>query len=234
MHWTSAPVILELSYSLVRINSDVAPQIIQGMKAQTQPSDSELLRAMLAGDEEALAALYRRWHRGVYQFALQMCGSRALAEDVTQEVFMVLIRDGHTFDSSRGSLSAFLIGIARNQVLRRLRRERFYVSMDEDSQGDATTNQAPDTLAGPLDDLSRNETIESVRRSVLALPEKYREVVVLCDLQELSYAEAAEILGCAVGTVRSRLHRGRALLIDKLRPAQEDEAVAVKSARCFA
>jgi RNA polymerase sigma-70 factor (ECF subfamily) len=204
------------------------------MKEQTDSSDSELLQSMLAGDEEALAALYRRRQRSVYLFALQMCGSRALAEDVTQEVFMVLIREGHTFDSSRGPLGAFLIGVARNQVLQRLRRERFYVSMDQDSQGDAATNQAPVTPAGPLDDLSRNETIESVRRSVLALPERYREVVVLCDLQELSYVEAAGILGCAVGTVRSRLHRGRALLIEKLRPASEDEALAVKSARCFA
>jgi RNA polymerase sigma-70 factor (ECF subfamily) len=206
------------------------------MKAQNNPSDSELLQSMLAGDEGALAALYRRRQRGIYQFALQMCGSQALAEDVTQEVFMVLIREGHTFDSSRGSLSAFLMGVARNHVLRRLRRERFYVSMDEDSQNDAPTNQAPETSVGPLDDLSRNETIESVRRSVLALPERYREVVVLCDLQEMSYAEAAEILGCAVGTVRSRLHRGRALLIEKLRPAHEEETApaTTKSARCFA
>jgi RNA polymerase sigma-70 factor, ECF subfamily len=206
------------------------------MKAQTNPSDSELLQSMLAGDEEALAALYRRRQRGVYQFALQMCGSQALAEDVTQEVFMVLIREGHTFDSSRGSLSAFLMGVARNHVLRRLRRERFYVSMDEDSQSDTPPNQTPETSEGPLDDLSRNETIDSVRRSVLALPERYREVVVLCDLQEMSYAEAAEILGCAVGTVRSRLHRGRALLIEKLRPAHEEETATAttKSARCFA
>lgn len=208
--------------------------MIQGMKAHTEPSDSELLQSMLAGDEEALAALFRRRRRGVYQFALQMCGSQALAEDVTQEVFMVLIREGHTFDSSRGSLSAFLIGVARNHVLRRLRRERFYVSLDEESQSEAPPNQDQSRAAGPLDDLSRNETIETVRRSVLALPERYREAVVLCDLQELSYAEAAEILGCAVGTVRSRLHRGRALLIERLRPEHQDEAVAVKSARCFA
>lgn len=206
------------------------------MKAQNNPSDSELLQSMLAGDEGALAALYRRRQRGIYQFALQMCGSPALAEDVTQEVFMVLIREGHTFDPARGSLSAFLIGVARNHVLRRLRRERFYVAIEEDSQNDAKTNQAAGTNAGPLDELSRTETIESVRRSVLALPERYREVVVLCDLQELSYVEAAEILGCAVGTVRSRLHRGRALLIEKLRPAHEEETAAAttKSARCFA
>lgn len=206
------------------------------MKAQPELSDSELLQSMLAGEEEALAALYRRRQRGVYRFALQMCGSQAVAEDVTQEVFMVLIRDGHTFDSSRGSLNAFLLGIARNHVLRRLRRERFYVPIEGALESNVTTNGASLATAGPLDNLSRTETIESVRSAVLALPERYREVVVLCDLEEMSYVEAAKILDCAIGTIRSRLHRGRALLIEKLRPAHEEETAAAttKPARCFA
>ena len=206
------------------------------MKTQTEPSDSELLQSMLAGDEEALTALYRRRQQGIYRFALQMCGSQAVAEDVTQEVFMLLIREGQTFDPSRGSLSAFLMGVARNHVLRRLRRERFYVAMEGDAESNVRTDQASMTTAGQFDDLSRMETIESVRRAVWALPERYREVVVLCDLEEMSYGEAAEILGCAIGTVRSRLHRGRALLIEKLRPAHEEETApaTAKSARCFA
>src|SRR5258705_7465855 len=203
------------------------------MTAKTDPSDSELLQSMLAGDEEALAVLYERRARDIHRFALHMCGSQALADDVTQEVFMVLIRHGRNFNAARGSVSAFLMGVARNQVLRRLRRERFYVAI-EDEPPDRTLTKASRTTESPLDDLSRTETIESVRKSVLALPERYREVVVLCDLQELSYTEAAEILGCAVGTVRSRLHRARALLIEKLRPAADEEAVEVKSARCFA
>jgi RNA polymerase sigma-70 factor (ECF subfamily) len=206
------------------------------MKAQTDPSDIELLQSMLAGDEGALASLYRRRQKGVFRFVLQMCGSQTVAEDVTQEVFMVLIREGHTFDPSRGSVNAFLLGVARNHVLRRLRRERFYVPIQEDGESDRSINQAPQTTSGPLDDLSRTERIESVRKAVLALPERYREVVVLCDLEELSYLEAAEILGSAVGTVRSRLHRGRALLIQKLRPNQEEETTqpTIKPTRCFA
>lgn len=191
---------------------------------------------MLAGEEEALTTLYRRRQGGIYRFAMQMCGSQALAEDVTQEVFMVLIRDGQTFDPTRGSLNAFLMGVARNLLLRRLQRERFYVPMEEDSDEETTTRISFPTTDGPLEDLSRIETVNSVRMAVLALPERYREVVVLCDLQEMSYVEAAEILSCAVGTVRSRLHRARALLIDKLRPAREEEAASTtaKSARCFA
>jgi RNA polymerase sigma-70 factor (ECF subfamily) len=203
------------------------------MSAKTNPSDSELLQSMMAGDDEALTALYQRRAGDVFRFALQMCGSQALADDVTQEVFMVLIREGQAFDPTRGSVNAYLMGVARNHVLRRLRRERFYVSIEEDSQAD-TLNNISQTTENPLDDLSRTEMIESVRRAVLALPERYREVVVLCDLQEMSYLEAAEELGCAVGTVRSRLHRARALLIEKMRPAKDEEAVEVKSARCFA
>jgi RNA polymerase sigma-70 factor (ECF subfamily) len=88
----------------------------------------------------------------------------------------------------------------------------------------------------PLDELARNETIATVRQAVLALPSHYREVVVLCDLHEMSYAEAAEVLRCAVGTVRSRLHRARALLIQKLRATNEADGAAnrFKTAGCFA
>jgi RNA polymerase sigma-70 factor, ECF subfamily len=206
------------------------------MKSHTEASDSELLQSMLAGDEEALAALYRRRQGGIYRFALQMCGFQALAEDVTQEVFMVLIRNGETFDPTRGSLNAFLVGVARNLLLRRLQRERFYAPIDDNSDEETTTHESFVTAEGPLEELSRIETINSVRMAVLALPERYREVVVLCDLQEMSYVEAAEVLSCAVGTVRSRLHRARALLIEKLRPARLDDVApsAAKSARCFA
>ena len=206
------------------------------MKPHTDASDSELLQSMLAGEEEALAALYRRRQGGVYRFALQMCGSKVLAEDVTQEAFMVLIRDGQTFDPERGSLNGFLMGVARNLLLRRLQRERFYVPMEEDSENAANGNKSFLMTGGPLDDLSRTEAITSVRTAVLALPERYREVVVLCDLQEMSYVEAAEILSCAVGTVRSRLHRARALLTEKLRTVRQEEGASspAKSARCFA
>ena len=191
---------------------------------------------MLAGDEEALAALYRRRQGSIYRFALQMCGFQALAEDVTQEVFMVLIRNGETFDPTRGSLNAFLVGVARNLLLRRLQRERFYAPIDDNSDDETKTHESFVTADGPLEELSRIETINSVRMAVLALPERYREVVVLCDLQEMSYVEASEVLSCAVGTVRSRLHRARALLIEKLRPAREEDVApsTAKSARCFA
>ncbi|HET6671464.1 MAG TPA: RNA polymerase sigma factor [Pyrinomonadaceae bacterium] len=201
-------------------------------------SDCELLRLLRGGDPNALATLYQRRQRGIYRFALQMSGSTSIAEDITQEVFLVLIHDNSNFDETRGSLNSFLFGVARNHVLRRLQRERFYSPLEtkDTDGGDPLLPQALVTKDGPLDELSRTETIESVRKAVLALPERYREVVVLCDLQELSYAETAAVLGCAVGTVRSRLHRGRTLLSNKLRPAAKEEttSAAMNSTRCFA
>jgi RNA polymerase sigma-70 factor (ECF subfamily) len=206
------------------------------MTQRNELSDNDLLRLMLAGDEEALAQLYRRRQAGVYRFALQMSGSKSIAEDVTQEVFLFLMRDGQVFDPARGSVSAFLLGVARNHVLRRLRVEHLLSPLADDYEEDSAIFQTSSDLC-PLNDLTRAETIESVRKAVLSLPPKYREVVVLCELQDVSYVETAEILGCAIGTVRSRLHRARALLFSKLRPAEsvsDADSASVKSARCFA
>lgn len=205
------------------------------MNLTSEPVDSELLRSMLAGDEEALALLYRRRQGNVYRFALQMSGSKSIAEDVTQEVFLFLMREGHVFDPARGSLSAFLLGVARNHVLRRMRVDQLLTPIGED--GDDEQAFPSDSDLRPLDDLARAETVELVRKAVLSLPPKYREVVVLCELQDVSYGEAAEVLGCAIGTVRSRLHRARALLLLKLRPAEQLEdstSATLGSARCFA
>ncbi|HJZ66877.1 MAG TPA: RNA polymerase sigma factor [Blastocatellia bacterium] len=207
------------------------------MTQPATPSDLDLLRLMMAGDEDAFTQLYRRRQAGVYRFALQMSGSEALAEDVTQEVFIVLIREAARYDPNRGSLAAYLYGIARNHVLRKLEQDRAFVQLTE-SNDETGATASPGTIAGdnPLDDLTRNEMIDALRNSILALPAHYREVVVLCDLHEMSYVDAAKVVGCAVGTVRSRLHRARALLIEKLRAGNDRSRAEgeVKPARCFA
>jgi len=174
------------------------------------PTDNELLRLMMAGEEAAFVTLYRRRQGGVYRFAWQMSGSSAIAEEVTQEVFLALIGDPRQYDPARGTLSGYLYGIARHQVWRCLERDRRRVSIEEEEPWQAPAQE------DPLSELARRERIETVRRAVLALPMRYREVVVLCDLEEMGYAETAATLGCAVGTIRSRLHRARALLAGKL------------------
>src|SRR4029077_16894849 len=180
----------------------------------TEPIDGDLdlLSRARNGDEESFTAFYRRRQACVYRFALQMSGSPSVAEEVTQEVFLTVIRDAARFDPQRGTLLAYLYGLARNQVLRSLERDGLYVPMQEEPEGDGWT-AGEDTLG----DLTRGETIESVRQAVLALPANFREVVVLCDLHEMSYVDAAAALNCAVGTVRSRLHRARGMLLEKMK-----------------
>jgi RNA polymerase sigma-70 factor, ECF subfamily len=205
------------------------------MTKATELTDDGLLGRMIAGDEDAFTLLYRRRHPSIYRFALHMSGNPTIAEDVTQEVFMTLIRDPRRFDPTRGTLGGFLFGVARNFLRKRWEQDRRLVALDGDANeigegppsGDGSGGASRNGLhgngrAGPTssDEFATRETISRVRSAVATLPENYREIVVLCDLEEMSYEEAASALGCPVGTVRSRLHRARAILLEKLREAQ--------------
>lgn len=184
------------------------------MPQYSSQSDDELLSQLRNGDEQAFTTLYRRRQGAIYRFALHICGSAAAAEDIVQEVFLALLREECGFDPERGTLSGYLFGIARKLVLRNLERGRSSVSLE--SETDEALPRELAVIDDPLAGLTRHETIEALRRAVQALPRRYREVVVLCDLEELDYADAAVALGCPIGTVRSRMHRARALLLEKL------------------
>lgn len=219
--------------------------IRRGGGNKTDLTDDSLLQRMSLGDEAAFTLLYRRNHPAIYRFALHMGGSREVAEDVTQEVFMVLIRDPKRFDPAKGDLTSFLFGIARNHLRKRWERDRRLVSFPEGEDvrqleflasgggnGNGFSHGAPSGHhAQPADPLVSSELADRVRQAIATLPENYREVVALCELQEMSYDEAAAALDCPVGTVRSRLHRARALLVDKLRDVQPTRATAVGN-RC--
>jgi RNA polymerase sigma-70 factor (ECF subfamily) len=184
------------------------------MAHQSTDTDDELLARLRGGDEAAFVALYRRRQGAIYRFAMHMSGSATTAEDITQEVFLALLREGCGFDPQRGTLSGYLFGIARKLVLRNLERGRADVALENES--DEAPGPELAVIDDPLIDLTRREGIEALRRAVMALPRRYREVVLLCDLEELDYADAAVVLGCPIGTVRSRMHRARALLFEKL------------------
>ncbi|HXA66888.1 MAG TPA: RNA polymerase sigma factor [Bryobacteraceae bacterium] len=181
-------------------------------------SDDDLLRLIARGHEPAFVEFYRKHQKSVYHFAFHMSGQTEVAEEVTQEVFLTVMSVAKQYDSKRGSAVSYLYGITRNFVLRCLERERPYIAALDDVE-----NEHANTLVHERDllgELARNERIESLRKAVLALPPAYREVVVLCDLNEMDYAQAAGVLGCAIGTIRSRLHRARALLMEKMRAAE--------------
>ncbi len=176
------------------------------MDRYDQHTDAELLERAAGDDEEAFAALYHRHGTAVYRFALAMTGSRETAEEVVQETFLALVEKPSGYDPARGELASYLYGVARNQSWRQLRRDGPTVAWSDDFDPPAET---PDALEA-------RDRIEKVRQAVLSLPSVYREAVVLCDLEGLSYAEAAAALDTPLGTVRSRLHRGRALLAKRL------------------
>jgi RNA polymerase sigma-70 factor (ECF subfamily) len=173
--------------------------------------DSRLLERIRRGDENAFAELFARHRAAVFRYAAHM-GGAACADDIVQEVFLALLRQLSHYDASRGSVGAYLLGITRRQVFKRSAIQP-PAPLDED--GDATAGlESPN--GNPFDDLSRAETVERVRAAIATLPAAYREAVVLCELNELDYATAAAVMECPIGTVRSRLHRARALLVAKL------------------
>jgi RNA polymerase sigma-70 factor, ECF subfamily len=174
--------------------------------------DAALLKRAGRGDEAAFSELFSRHQRAVYRYAVYMCGTDA-ADDVVQDTFMnVLLKSGQ-YDPSKGAVLSYLLGTARHLMLRRLSRMRSFPMEEFTEDINAEGSVERET---PLDDFVRQETIEVVRSAVQSLPAAHREVIVLCELEEVDYVEAANIMQCPLGTVRSRLNRARALLSRKL------------------
>lgn len=178
-----------------------------GTQAGALAAETRLVKLLGEGDREAFGLLFRRYQGALYRFALRMSGSAAVADDVVQDVFLELIRGRHGYRAEAGPLGPFLYGMARNLVRRSLDG-----AACQEPDEEVWTDAAIDPLAG----LTRAETSERVRQAVLSLPAHYREAIILCDLEEMSYEQASQALGCAVGTVRSRLFRGREMLLQKL------------------
>ena len=177
-------------------------------------SDTELVRCAAAGERDAFAAIYERYRTVVYRFARLMSGSTATAEDVTQEVFVTLIQTLPQYEPQRAGLLTYLYGVTRNVTRNRLRRDRRFVALD------TTAEQKPSDADDPCAAASHSQQLSQLRRIVLALPSRYREVVILCDVHGLSYAETARVLRAPVGTVRSRLNRGRQMIAVRVREAE--------------
>ena len=181
-----------------------------------QERDDVLLRRAAKGDEEAFTSLYRRHQAALYRFALRMSGNAWTAEEIVQDVFMILVRDPRKYDSTRGSLGGFLYGVARNRLLKHLERLPREIPLEEKNEDGSGSGIILRDATTPATWAERRERVDHVRAAVLDLPAEFREAVVLCELEEMSYEEAAQIAGCPIGTIRSRLHRGRALLMARL------------------
>jgi RNA polymerase sigma-70 factor (ECF subfamily) len=207
------------------------------MTEKPELRDVELMGLLSSGDEAAFVELYRRHQGALFRFALHMSGRPEAAADVVQETFMTLIRQSAKFDPGKGTPGAFLYGIARNHLHKMHDRESRYVpyagEMDErggpgspdslPANANGASSWHPSGNTSPVSvlvDMEQAEIVDCVRDAVLTLPEHYRAPITLCDLEGKSYGEAAAILECPVGTVRSRLNRARSILLEKLRPAR--------------
>lgn len=179
---------------------------------QSQTGDEQLLRELRAGKEAAFRELYAQYQGVLFRFAMHMTGSVATAEDIAHDVFIQLISKPGSYKASKGPLSAYLFGITRNLARASLRGMRASRALDD--LPEAEIPPVSDTEL--IDCLSSSEALQSLRRALLALPELYREVVVLCELEEMTYAQAATVLECSAGTIASRLHRAHNLLRAKL------------------
>jgi RNA polymerase sigma-70 factor (ECF subfamily) len=178
--------------------------------------DERLLERACRGDADAVSRLFARYQASIFRYAVHMCGHDA-GDDIVQETFLTVMRQPGRYDPARGPVIGYLFGIARHLALKRLTSRGAGAFADELDEDEETADPAQETA---LDSLTRTETIEAVRAAVRSLPPLYREVVVLCELQEMDYAAAAGIIQCPIGTVRSRLHRARTLLSAKLAAMQ--------------
>ncbi len=183
---------------------------------QDGAAEAELLLRAGRGDEAAFLLLYERHRTPVFRFACRMLGSAPLAEDVTQECFLSILRRPEAFRAERASLRTYLCAIARHLALKQLRKRGQETLVDDPPEaGDGAWAAAG---ADPLRRVVEAEEAEAVRTAVLALPPLQREAVVLFEYQEMSLADVAAVCDTDVGTVKSRLHRARERLRRALAP----------------
>jgi RNA polymerase sigma-70 factor, ECF subfamily len=179
----------------------------RGQRSNSE-SDTDLYRAVAQGSGEAMATIYQRHGPLIYRFSLRISQDQSIAEEVTQDVFLALLRQSDRFDPARAALSTWLCGIARRLVWKQLERRQRHLLIDlPEESGEA------ESLEGDPDvTLSRNEAVAAVQRGLDTLPVQLKEVIVLCEFEEMKYEDAALVVGVPVGTIRSRLHRAKARL----------------------
>lgn len=181
--------------------------------AEEHVDEVHVLRSAWSGDERAFTALYRLHQAAVYRFAWLLTGSAAQAADITQDVFVELLSAPNGYNASRGSLAAYLCGIARFRAYRTM-DSRLQSVDDFDALVEA--HAAHDAPALPQERLERSRALQALYGAIRKLPPIFRDVLILVELQEMSYADTAAIAGIELGTVRSRLSRAKSRLAQLL------------------
>jgi RNA polymerase sigma-70 factor (ECF subfamily) len=178
--------------------------------------DIKEFKRIAAGDAEAFSRVYGVYRNRVYGFAYRMVGNQSTAEDITQEAFMVLIKNPGQYRQERGSMLTFLCAVARNQILKYFRHQGYKIEDSIDEHNLVLQND--EGTGDPLLNLLDRELTEKVNDSIEMLPALQREVLVLREFQDLSYEEISIVTGVEVNVVKARLHRARQSAAKRLAP----------------
>jgi RNA polymerase sigma-70 factor, ECF subfamily len=173
-------------------------------------SDSELVKGCLAGDQAAWEAIVRQHHQRIYNLAYRFTGRFDEAEDLAQEIFLKVYRSLGSYHSESGALITWMVRVGRNHIIdhyRRFKTERSKTDPLEVAYEKAEEN--PARYADPAEALERRELSDQIHAALLRISEDLREAVILRDLEGFTYEEIAVMLSVPVGTVKSRINRGR-------------------------
>ena len=206
-----------MSYEVAHVPSAAHARVADGVGSEVIDPDAELVASWKSGDPSAFEILVRRHERRVFGLVFRMLGNREEAEDVAQEAFLALHRHGRRFRGD-ARFSTFVYRVAANAALNRRRslgrrRAREEALAHRQDAGD----DLPSTPRDPEDAASGGEIQERVQTALLGLPRDLRMAVVLYDIEGQSYGEIAQVLQIPEGTVKSRIHRARTALRDRLR-----------------
>lgn len=182
-------------------------------------SDQEVLERARAGDDRALEELIERFQARVYRFGMKMCGNPEDAKDVLQDTLLTVTRSLREFRGT-SSISTWLYTIARSFCIKKRRRSKFAPHREQSLDRDVAPESAEvmDPVRSPDEALADKELHHALDRAIAALEPMYREVLVLRDVEGLSASDVAEVLGISTQAVKSRLHRARRSVRDRLAP----------------
>ncbi len=200
----------------------------RAIRKQIKDKDFELIRAINSGRFDRFPDLVKRYEQKLYNFSLRMCRDAADAEDTVQETFLNVFRYLKDFRYET-KFKNWLYRVAASTCIKKRRKSKFApereLFLDEFFPQDETevSDQVPKWALMPLDKLLNDELLDKINEAIFTLPEKYRPVIVLRDIEGFSTAETAQILNLSDANVKVRLHRARLFLRDKLKGYFENE-----------
>ena len=186
-----------------------------------QQPDEQLIRLAQKGDSEAVSELYTRYRRKLLNYLYRLTGDRALAEDLTQETFLRVVRHLPSYRPT-GSVAGWIFRIGKNLALNSFRDRKGHNEVpleepeNEMEEGAMKEIKIPHSGPGPDQQAGSRETEREIQQALLKLPTVFRETLIICDIQGHPYKEAAELLECSINTIASRLARARSKMAELL------------------